>query len=280
MKNFFGNHGVLILFIAVVIAVAMAVSTALTGGRANIASNTAGVIFRPAEQALSGFAQWVGSVYSYTYEYDALKAENEELKKKIADMESDVRDSQANKEENERLRKLLNLREQRRNFEFESATVVSRNSSNWASVLTLSKGSAQGVKVSDCVVTETGDLVGVVAEVGLNWCDVITTVDTDLEMGALIFRSNEAAIAEGDFNLMSQGKLKLSYLPEKSQILNGDLIVTSGKGGVYPSGLVIGTVDEVKTDESGLASYAVVSPAVDFASLTEVFVIKSFNIVE
>ena len=219
-------------------------------------------------------------MYSYTYEYDALKAENEKLKLQIAEMEEAIRQAQYNETENKRLRDLLALSQQRREFEFESATIVSRSSSNWSATITLSKGSANGVETDDCVVTETGVLVGMVVEVGTNWATVITTIDPDAEMGALIFRTSQAAIAEGDFELMGTGKLKLTYLPEDSQLLSGDLIVTSGRGGILPSGLIIGTVDEIRTDVSGLTNYAVITPSVDTGSLTQVFIIKSFDIVE
>lgn len=268
------------MFLAVVIIVIMAASSALMGGRANVISNVVGIVSLPAQKALTGFTGWVGSIYSYTYEYDALKAENESLKKQIAEMEKSVRQAQYDQEENERLRELLKLSQQRRDFVFESATIVSRSSSNWTASVTLSKGSAQGVKAGDSIVTETGVLVGVIVEVGTNWSTAITVTDPDTELGALIFRTGEAAIAEGDFELMGSGKLKLTYLPEDVRLLNGDLIVTSGRGGVLPSGLIIGTVDEVKTDVSGLTDYAVITPSVSADSLTQVFIIKSFDIVE
>ena len=122
--------------------------------------------------------------------------------------------------------------------------------------------------------------MGVVSEVGTNWATVLTVIDTDIELGARIFRTSEVAVAEGDFTLMGQKRLKLSYLPPAASLLAGDYIVTSGLGGYYPSGLVIGTVSYVKTDDDGLAQYAIITPMTDLDSLTEVFVIKEFDIVD
>ena len=82
-----------------------------------------------------------------------------------------------------------------------------------------------------------------------------------------------------DFTLMGGNRLRLDYLPADCQLLGGDLVVTSGLGGYYPSDLVIGSVVEVQMDDSGAASYAILEPKVDFDSLTEVFIIKSFDIV-
>ncbi len=115
---------------------------------------------------------------------------------------------------------------------------------------------------------------------GTNWSIVTTVIDSDLELGAFIYRTREAAVAEGDFALMSEGLLKLTYLPEDTVLLNGDIILTSGVGGVYPKDLVIGTIKKVKTDSSGMGDYAVIEPKVDLNKLTQVFIITDFDISE
>ena len=81
-------------------------------------------------------------------------------------------------------------------------------------------------------------------------------------MGALVYRTGDNAILEGDLTLMVDGACKLSYLDSKSQLISGDEVLTSGKGGVYPSGLVVGYVSDVKTTPSGTERYAVVKPAI------------------
>ena len=100
------------------------------------------------------------------------------------------------------------------------------------------------------------------------------------ELGGIVNRTYSAGVLEGDFTLMGQGKLKLSYLSDSAQLVSGDEVLTSGKGGVYPSGLVVGTVDGVFTDPSGINRYAVVTPTAALADLTEVFIITDFDIVE
>ena len=86
------------------------------------------------------------------------------------------------------------------------------------------------------------------------------------------------AVFECRVKFNSENRLRLDYLPADCQLLGGDLVVTSGLGGYYPSGLSVGTVEEVQLSDSGAASYAVLEPAADFDSLVEVFVIKSFDI--
>ncbi len=144
----------------------------------------------------------------------------------------------------------------------------------------MSKGSKHGIEKSSCVIDQFGNLIGIVDEVAYNWCSVITVLDPELEMGALIARTNSAAILEGDFALMGKEKLKLSYLPANTPLLAGDEILTSGMGGVFPAGLKVGTIDEILTDASGMSGYAVLTPSADFDELRQVFIIKQFDIEE
>ena len=119
-----------------------------------------------------------------------------------------------------------------------------------------------------------------VTETGTNWSTVRTILDSDSSFGALVFRSGGSVMAQGDFALMNKGRLSLTYLGTEPDVVAGDLIVTSGLGGYYPSQLVIGYVEEVRTSENGLAQYAVVKPEAELDGLIQVYVVTSFDIVE
>ena len=134
--------------------------------------------------------------------------------------------------------------------------------------------------MGDCVVNEEGFLVGVITDAGLNWSTVTTILDTSSQLGAKVFRTGETTVAQGDLSLMNSGFLKLSYLADESSAINGDLVVTSGLGGFYPSDLVIGSVDAIYTDDNGLTKYAVLQPKVSLADLTQVFVIVDFQVID
>ena len=280
MKDFFRNNGALILVIAVLLAAITAVSSYVLQGVPNPLANVLGVITTPIRNGISSFAGWAEGIYNYSFQYDELQAENARLRKEIAELEAKAREGEADSKVNERLRTLLGLRQKRREFDFESATVTARGSSNWASTLTLSKGAEQGVQAGNCVVDEAGNLVGIIEEAGANWSTMITITDATLEMGALIARTDSTAVLEGDFTLMAEGKLKLTYLPENTELITGDLVLTSSMGGNYPSGLVAGTIESIHTDASGMSRYAVIVPAADLDDLVQVFIIKAFDIVE
>ncbi len=279
MKRLLTKYGVIVLSLAVVIAVILSVMAYFSTSAAPL-PNVAGIIASPFRSAGAAITETVSGWVDYFTEFDALKEENEQLKLEIAEMETAIRQAEKDSEENERLRKLLDLREQRRDLHFESARIVESDSSNWESVLTVNKGTAQDVAVGDCVVTETGYLVGVVTDAGLNWSTIRTILDSDTSIGATVFRSGQNAVAQGDFALMGQDRLMLNYLGADPDVVAGDLIVTSGLGDYFPSQLVIGTVESVSTGDDGLAQYAVITPSVSLDDLTQVFIVTSFDIVE
>lgn len=274
------SKGIWIVITAAIVAVALFVVSSLMGGSANPVSGVLGVITSPLRGAFSSFANWVEDRYDYAFRYDALVEENELLRQRVAELEALNRDSEDAMEQNEILRDILGLDQKREDFVWELATVTARGATNWSSTLTLNKGSRHGVSAGNCVVDRYGNLAGIVDEVSLNWCTVITVIDPELEMGALVARTNSAAILEGDFTLMGQNKLKLSFLPETTLLLSGDEVMTSGMGGVYPSGLKVATIDEIHPEASGMGRYAVLSPATDLNELRQVFIITQFDIVE
>ena len=269
MREFLEKYGLRLLIITTVCAVLISVLS-FVSATSGFLQNAVGVLTYPFRSAVTAVATWVEDKQRYYKDYSDLIAENEALRERVAELERDARQAEADREENALLRELLELREQRRDLTFESAAVIDRESTNWTSALTLNRGTAHGVEKNDCVVSA----------VGYNWCTVLTVIDTDTELGARVFRTQEVAVAEGDLALMGEGKLKLSYLSADAQLLSGDVVTTSGLGGFYPGGLVIGTVESVRTGDDGLAQYAVLAPAARLGELSEVFIIKDFDIVD
>jgi rod shape-determining protein MreC len=280
LREFLKKKGLAIAAAALAVAIILGIATHTLGGSSDFISNAVNTVMRPVGSGVAVIAEFLEGIYGYMFEYDRLKTENEDLKAKIADMEQQIRDSAAANEENKRLRKLLELREKRSDFELESATINSWGSSNWSSTFTISKGSNFGIELFDCVVTEHGYLVGQVIKVGPTTATVRTIVDTNLNVGALIERTGISAVASGDFEKMREGKLKLTFIPDGAEILNGDTILTSGRGESIPKGLVIGRVTDAGLDPSALTQYAVITPSAALNELSQVFVIKSFDIVE
>ena len=279
MNDFFRNNWLWLLLVAAVLSALLAAGS-LTGASSSIPENAVNVIATPFRAGASKFASWFNERQIYRSDVTKLQEENAALKKQIAEMEEAIRQAENDSDENRRLREWLGLRQQRRDLsDLETAIITERAVSNWTAAVTLDKGTAHGVEVGDCVIDPTGALVGVISRAGTNWSTMRTLIDTDTSIGAQVFRTKELGVLRGEFNLMEQGQVRLDYLPADSRLLAGDLVVTSGVGGYYPSGLVIGTVDEVRPNDSGSAPYAIITPQADVDGLTQVAIIKSFDIV-
>ena len=280
MKDYVKKYGIRLLALVLAAALLTGVAAAKGEGHASAVEDTAGAVRSPFQKVAQALVSRVEGFYGWLFNYEMLLQENENLRAQIAELEQQVRDNQQASEENIKLRELLNLSQKHTDFVFESAKVVSWNASNWASTFTISKGSEAGLEVGDAVVTEYGVLVGTIAELGTNWAIVDTVVDIGTSIGVLVGAEETSAMLLGDYTLMSSQYMKISFVAESGQVITGDIVVTSGAGGAYPQGLILGTVSSVHTEAAGQVEYAVVEPFTDLNSLTQIFVIKDYQVIE
>lgn len=279
MRDFFSKRWLTVLLAAILLFLVMSIFGALSGGKVSPVSNLVSILTTPIQSAVTGIKNGVGNAYNHIFEYDKLKQENDELKKQLYQTQQQLRDAQKADKENTQLRAALGMKERGRDFTFESAEIIARSTENWTNTFTIDKGSLSGVEIDNCVVTDQG-MVGFVSEVGTTWATVTAITDTSMEASAIVSRTREVASAEGDFELMKQGLLKISYLERDTQVIKGDTVEISGLGGLFPKGIILGTVEEVKAESHGISKYAVVRPAVDLSRVNHVLVIKAFTITE
>ena len=157
-----------------------------------------------------------------------------------------------------------------------SAFVIGRDPLEKYYSFTIDRGSRDGVAVNDVVISPEG-AVGRVAAVSYNYAEVLTILDPAVSMGCTISRTREIGLAEGESLLAQDNRLKMSYLPRETLAAASDLVVTTGLGGVFPSGLIVGTVEDVIPESSGKSMYAVVRPAADVRDITSVFIITNYD---
>ena len=280
MKNFLKKHGLRVGIIVAAAALIIGLGAAARDGRIGFVQNLSGIIKSPIQKVLSSAVNWFDSMYGYLYEYDSLMAENESLRSQLADAQKSARDGIEASEENTRLRKLRELREKHTDYVMESCKVVLWSSSNWASAFTISKGSSSGIELGDPVITEYGAVVGQISELGTNWATVSTLIDVDMSVGAFVGATGNSGMVVGEFSFMRNKTAKLTYLADGAQIFVGDDVLTSGSGGAFPAGLMIGTLTAVQTEAGGQIEYGIVEPQANLDSLVQVFVIKDFTVVE
>lgn len=161
-----------------------------------------------------------------------------------------------------------------------AASVASKDPSNWYSTFTINRGSKDGVEKNQAVVNSNRELVGQISRTGDNWAEVITILDSQSAIGATIKRSKEIGIVEGDASLRYSGKCRLGYIARDTDIQTGDFIETSGLGGIFPKGLLIGTVTEIYDENATMSKAAIIEPLADIAKLNEVFVVTDYDEVD
>lgn len=280
MKEYLKKNGIKVGVIVFAAALLIGLGSAARDGRISLIHNVTGIVKAPIQKVLSSTVNWLDSMYGYLYEYNSLVAENESLRSQLADAQESARNGIEASEENARLRRLLELREQHTDYEMESSKVVLWSSSNWASAFTISKGSSSGIELGDPVITEYGAVVGQITELGETWATVSTLIDVDMSVGAFIGTTGSSGMVVGEYALMQDKRAKLTFLADGAQIFVGDEILTSGSGGAFPAGLVIGTITNVQTEAGGQIEYGIVEPQCELDSLVQVFIIKSFTVVE
>ena len=275
MSRFFRNNGGLLVVAAVLLAAVLAVGAHILGY--DPLTSVLEVLATPFRAASSAITNWAEGQYDRAFRYEELQAENEALRQRVAELERDAIAGQDAARENERMKDLLGLAEARPELQYRDAAVVRRTSSNWSSDLTIDRGTLGGVEVNDCVIDPYGHLIGVVTEASPNSSKVTTILDPDLELGGRIARTDEDAILEGDFTLMLEGLLRLAFVSEDTKLVTGDQVTTSGLGGVYPPGLVVGSVRTLYVEEDGISRYAQVEPAADVNGTQYVYVIVDYD---
>ena len=209
-------------------------------------------------------------------EYDEAKNEQGKLYSRIAELEENARSVDSLERENKRLKDLQGLTQARQDFQLMDSYVIGSSSVDWTSTLTIDRGSIDGVEVGMCAVTSNGEVVGLITEVGSNYSIVKTVLDSSLEISGTIASSGYNGIVTGAYITGQEGMLRMDYLPSSAIIRNRDQVVTSGST-VYPRDLILGYVVDAGYEETGVAKFALLEPAVELGSLEQIFVLMAFD---
>lgn len=274
MRHLFSTRLRVVLILAILLTAGLAVLSNATGHTLpDMLVETVMAPFRYGAQALTNSAE---QFYSYMFNYETLAAENEALKAQIADMESDARQADSYQRENQRLRSLLDLSSTREDFELVDGYIIAKSSTDWSSTITINKGTNAGVAEDMCVVTANHEVVGLVTEVGPDYAVIKTILDSSLEVSATIASSGYSGMVKGGYTDGRKDLMRMDYLPSSAIIRNNDQVVTSGST-VYPRDLIMGYVVDAGFDDTGVAKFAMLTPAVDFGRLEQVFVLTSYS---
>lgn len=264
----------MILLIAALVAIVVAVSSALVTG-AKAGRNFTQSLLAPIESSLSALTRTAERFYNYVFRYESLEAENAYLKERIATMEDEIRSIDTLQRENERLRSVSNLLQEHEDYNLLSAYIIGWDSSNWRNTFDIGKGTNSGITEGMCAISEQGQVVGIVTDCGSNWATITTILDSSLQISATLSSSGYNGIVQGAYKTDKENQLRMDYLSTEAVIRNNDQVVSTGST-LYPRGLILGYIVDAGLDGTGVAKYAVIEPAADFDALEQVFIITDY----
>ncbi len=273
MKHFFTRKVRIVLIVAVLLAAGLALATNLLGMTPG--DMLVKGILTPLRAGVSALTDQAEKFYGYIYRYEALAAENEALKSELAQLQEAALAAESIKRENDRLRSLLELKKLHQDYSLVDGYIIARSSNDWTSTITVNRGSNAGIAEGMCAITANGEVVGLVIEVGLNYCVVKSVLDSSLEITATIASSGYSGMVQGGYTNEQAGFLRMDYLPSSAVIRNNDQVVTSGTS-VYPRNLILGYIIDAGFNDTGVAKFALLRPAVDIAKLEQVFILTNF----
>ena len=273
MRHLFSTKVRIILVLAALITAALTIMNSV--GMVTLPGVITQTVMAPVRAVGTALTSTAELYYSYMFQYEALAAENAELKAQIAEMEDVARQADSVNRENNRLRRLNNLLSTNESYEMVDAYIIGWNSTDWNSTLTINRGSNVGIAANMCAVTENGQVVGLVTEAGPNYAVIKTVLDSTLEISGTISTSGYNGMVSGGYIDGHETLLKMEYLPSSAIIRNQEQVVTSGST-VYPRGLIIGSVVDAGFEETGVAKFALLRPAAEVNTLEQIFIITNY----
>lgn len=217
---------------------------------------------------ISNSFQFLTNVSNVRKENEVLRKTNSALKNKAIEYDTALR-------QNENIKKMLEFSNKRTNYNYIGADIIGLNENGFSDGYKINVGENRGIKKGMIVMTGDG-LVGMVTIVGDNWSIVQCLVNPTIAVAAIVEgRSATSGIVRGYTDENNKLLAKMQYLSLNSTIKKGDVIVTSGLGRAYPSGIKIGKILSVQENKSDVSKIAIMQFSVDFEKLEEVFIVKS-----
>lgn len=273
MGRFFRSRGFVIL-LAVIAVLAILIAVTYDRVQVTFIEDAVNSVLSPIQAFSVKASNSIIDFFERVFSSTDLDKENEQLKVQLAQYEIIENELNTLREENERLKGLLNYTDITQNYTYITARVIGKSQGVWFSEFTVNAGRNDGVMENQAVVNSKG-LVGRVSSVSANTCKVTSIIDSTSDVSVMVERTRDYGFARGILNVDKNEKLELYYLPSGYDLVPGDNILTSGIGGIFPKGIAIGTVTEVsRANEDTEDRNAIIEPAVDFLRLEEVMIVN------
>ena len=242
-------------------------------GNSNIISSGVGGVISPLQKIVYTVNEKVKGYFDFFINFSNVKKENEELTAKNAELENKLIEYERMKDENTRLREMFDYSQTNANYDYLGCNIIGYSGGNISNGYIIDKGTKDGVEKDMVVITPAG-LVGKVTKASSSFAIVQTILNENIAVAAMVESTDETTgILQGITDSKNKNLTELSNIPIESAIKEGDKILTSGLGEMYPKEIRIGEVISVEVDNVGIMKRAVVKPYVDFNKLEELFVV-------
>ncbi|MEE0947018.1 MAG: rod shape-determining protein MreC [Acutalibacteraceae bacterium] len=274
MRFFLRTRRFRICLSVILIVIALAVTVKLIGSVISPTSSIIGTITAPFQDMATGISSFFKGLDKKFTEGNNLLLENQQLKEELGELRKAQSDLEQTQRQNEFYKDYLEIKDKNPDFTFCDARLISVDKDDLYHNFVINKGSAHGVEPYDPVI-QGNYLIGYISSVGLTTSKVTTILSSEIVCGASDSRTDDAGILSGNIDFAKDGKVKLYNLSRSCNVAVGDTIITSGEG-LFPQGLLIGSVDSIKSDTYTSSLYASVVPFADFSDIRNVMIITSF----
>ncbi|ADL42547.1 rod shape-determining protein MreC [Caldicellulosiruptor obsidiansis OB47] len=266
----------IVVFLAFLFSI-VATVISLKNYDSNIVSRKLKEGYIPANSQIVKIVRDIREYINGIFHLNQIIAENKRLKEELSKLNSDKITIEEIKSENAKLKELLGLKDQiKLSASYEIARVVQRSQEAWLNYFIIDKGEKNGVKRNMVVINNQG-LIGYIIDTGTNWAKVITVLDPDFSASAMVVRTREIGVVRGSVNLLSKRLCELRYISKDSKVKLNDIVITSGMGEIFPKGIAIGKVVQIKNDKFELTKNIVIEPLVDIENVEYVMVLKQLK---
>ena len=224
----------------------------------------------PIQNGLTYLKNKIAGNDSFFADINHLKEENEKLASENDELKESLRELEIIKAENATLRQYNNMSEKYSEYTTVPAYIINKDVSNLSNTMVINVGSDDGVEANMPVITSEG-LVGYIISTTNNTAKVEPIIDPASSVSATISTSRDSIVTKGI--LGSNNTLRATYIPTDADIILDDSVETSGLGGIYPKGILIGKISQIIESKNITDRYAIIETAVDFAKLENVLVI-------
>lgn len=276
MRKLLANK-VFILILVTLLIVAVIIFDKIPGSPVENITTPVSVILDPVQKLMQGTGNKISDFFTAVSDGISIRQENADLKKQIAELEYEVQQGKEAAIRWQELKDAFFIKDSFENYDIHGSSILTREADEWFSVIRIDAGSSNGIQISDinpsyAVVDAQMNLVGRIQSTDVSSSKVLPVLHEGFTVSAKVNTVNGAIVTvHGEVELKENGLCKVDQIPDQVSLQVGDVLVTSGDGGLFPAGIPVGVIMSV--DNSSLLNrYATLKPYVDISSLKDVFI--------